>query len=1626
MPEFTGNYFNTRLVEAAGEGALNEVELCLARGADINTKDSYGMTPLYKAVLFGQYQIVEFLMNQHEIPDLEATGEDGETPLWRAATMPDERFLDLLLNKGANVNFKGRGGITPLYRAVLWNCDKAVKRILWENPGIEIRDDDGETPLWRAVTEGNKTTVNLLLRSNADVNVKTPNGATALLQAAICNEADIAEILLDNGARLGAVDAEGDSELSHAAFHGNLQLAESLLKKGADVGTANEVGMTPFLWAARGGHEPVGHLLLLEKADPAAADNDGYTALHWSSISGSVAFTELVLKDGAPVDVDQQSGPRLTIEDKQPETKIVPTKTGVGIESKSKAGETALHIASVNGSEDVVAVLLRNGANINTRDAAQWTALHHASKYGHTKTMELLLNRKAALLTAKNSDGNTALHLASDKKGEGPIALLLKHLSEGVRNIIAEKNLNGETALAIATDAGNKTIVQLLVNNEADISLEEMESGQKWPKMERPNPKQVEAIGALLLDIEFNLEESTKKTLYWAARNGHITLVRKLRTHAALRDTLYWAAVGGQENIIEMLLHEYEKTDPKMILSDDAGPKSVLAAARNGHEQVVQQLLRKMMGFSGIGFIDTRTLSLTKSWTPLHWAVNYNDPRAVEVVRYMLMNGANPEATIGDEGEGVLTAVNMARRLKDGFHLVRTIVSLLETPLRLPRKPIQLVEPHLGPGGLQEVCKRVHANIIDFYPSDGRFYTLERKSAVYDIIYKEGPEKIMSQARDNWNIKLQQRFRWIHIPANNWIWVEDLMRRISYESKQSAGEYTRLRHFVEQNRREHLGKTQCRFMYPALTFENKDFHTGGGANITTLQNQAKKEELGKIKKPKGSQKPENPPEPKTNKTGAVANTSKGIVAGPVQPRGQYGGPTNLYMSDATKERGGKEVRGNLQDVEDRVQLTTIKDNSVTKNDKETKNLERRAEQPEPKQHHTNDQPNKEVPRSGQGESMCEPATVHLEGCRMALCLPYLTFRTVKAHRKLRQAIRLAEEVHRISPKSKNPQENAVLEDFVRPARLALLTNAIMQGNNLLEKTLCDSKRLKLGSCTCDELQRLREAIASINTNDNTSLESKENLKSIEKCLKELRMENTPSEVLEWRERLQDSIDIVKQGMKNRQNDSKTNGLYQQYLRPGEEKGIHTSRSIDQYYYSSLADTSRRDADQVVRRYQTRKWEEEAEHNHGSNSKTPDDDSNFQMGMVDQLWLWVIDDKTVVTCFPKSCGGETKESSRRELVDKIRLHIHEDTRPEISSIYHLATVITSLCAGFIEDCHASLPDGPESFLHMFSGSISIVTDEEVRCFEVFKREISKHEDPHEMDDTSSHSHGLDLQKDIKLLEEIKDIRDELNILHSILEDQEDLLQRLSTLISQPDTVAEQKIEKDPVLNYYRERSDIKLRIEKIRKLQMDAGTAYNSLNHLLDLKQKNANIMEAAQARIQTEQTFKQSIETTKQGRTILVFTIVTIIFLPMSFLSSFFALNIKSFPHADGNLLYTSDWIFSRIFGTSAALTIPLVLIAIYINKLLDLFGPGPRASQNKGPKQPSSPITQRLKNVVPKTSGTSGLTQLRAKLKPKFIYRRHRASPQAESRIERGEGKPSKVVVAQSEEILTGDSSEK
>jgi hypothetical protein len=101
--------------------------------------------------------------------------------------------------------------------------------------------------------------------------------------------------------------------------------------------------------------------------------------------------------------------------------------------------------------------------------------------------------------------------------------------------------------------------------------------------------------------------------------------------------------------------------------------------------------------------------------------------------------------------------------------------------------------------------------------------------------------------------------------------------------------------------------------------------------------------------------------------------------------------------------------------------------------------------------------------------------------------------------------------------------------------------------------------------------------------------------------------------------------------------------------------------------------------------------------------------------------------------------------------------------------------------------------------------------------------------------------------------------------------------------------------------------------------------------MLDLKQKHANAFEARFAR-------DQAAGTARQSQTIMVFTIVTIVFLPLSFIAAFFAINVREFPRLDGQSSLPLAYVSKYMFGIGFAVSIPLVVIALSLDDIGDMF----------------------------------------------------------------------------------------
>lgn len=403
----------------------------------------------------------------------------------------------------------------------------------------------------------------------------------------------------------------------------------------------------------------------------------------------------------------------------------------------------------------------------------------------------------------------------------------------------------------------------------------------------------------------------------------------------------------------------------------------------------------------------------------------------------------------------------------------------------------------------------------------------------------------------------------------------------------------------------------------------------------------------------------------------------------------------------------------------------------------------------------------------------------------------------------------------------------------------------------------------------------------------------------------------------------------------------------------ESTDLHPRRTLDQFKHHG-DNTETQDADQVVYRYCLR------------------NNQDLKIFMVDQLWLIILGD-LLITCFP-----ERWDQPRRDplnLFDGIIEDVNSTTRPPVRSVYELATLVTERCNG-IFDRH-QLGHDEYLFAEMFELSIGLLHRKETALFRRFKndsvaaahrlrpqgRSLALYE-PQSVDmqaayaseqylhmaeqqnlpgafDESTWSDPdskadaflnrlLSIDEEAALLVECKDIEDELEILASVLRQQRQVLTDMEALF-RGSRMLSSPLRLDLYKKINEQQRQVDLDILDLERMAKQARSVNDNLTQVLDLKQKHASAVEARFQRVQAQ-------ETARQGRTIMVFTIVTIVFLPLSFLASFFALNIIEFPRPAGSQGGTSQlhlgWVIKYILGIGLGLSVPLIGLAFVVGDI--------------------------------------------------------------------------------------------
>jgi len=258
------------ILEAAGHHDAAAVSKLIKSGADVNTSDNAGYTPLMYAVLTSDTDIMKLLIGAGANVNTKTTEGDTALTLDAGNWEDDPTIAKMLLDAGADVNAQGKDANTALHRAVYKNQVAVTEFLLGRGAKTELKNKDGQTPL---------------IASNIKFSYETESTAK------------IVESLLAHGADPEAKDSYGCTAIFNAIEGGNIGAISALIKHGADVNATGKVyGVTEqsvlgytldqyrMLYSYRNNCEKLKEIAAILQANGADLNTSEYTNAYFRKI----------------------------------------------------------------------------------------------------------------------------------------------------------------------------------------------------------------------------------------------------------------------------------------------------------------------------------------------------------------------------------------------------------------------------------------------------------------------------------------------------------------------------------------------------------------------------------------------------------------------------------------------------------------------------------------------------------------------------------------------------------------------------------------------------------------------------------------------------------------------------------------------------------------------------------------------------------------------------------------------------------------------------------------------------------------------------------------------------------------------------------------------------------------------------------------------------------------------------------------------------------------------------------------------------------------------------------------------------------------------------------------------
>ncbi len=564
----------TPLMIAADKQNLSIVSKLLNKGANPNAKNKNGLTAfiaasapyrpndnvrnliaskqtnishnnvatrnmIFSAVIDDDFEAIKTLANAGI--NFNYIDKIGTFPLYRSKSA---KMTQLLIDSGADVNFKSRTGKTALFAASINTAPLLIKKGI----NIDAKDFAGNT----ALMENEYLDVQkLLINNKANINAKNNEGQTALMLAKFGRK----KFFLDQGADFTLKDIYGHTVLHYAVKEGEGEIIKLLLSKGANINSQTDDGYTPLMIAILVNTLKMKSidyfkLLITENSQLNLKNKHGYTAFILANKNNNTKLTSLLAQKGAdtsitPANIDLQS---LALshssegtydiakyylehpENRELSPLIQAAKEGDSAAVKSfllqyppekvlnyRLFSSAFILSFIEGHDKIVQIFLDHGITPSIQNSSTFSAIMMSKDLqekmkGREKIYEKIMNITKA-------HPSYVLKLAG--------SLSLKELKKAVKenNDLMYKDIRGRTTLMYAitdnnaNDLKNVEMLNYLLQNKVDINAQDKEG--KTALMFAVTKRCPSAVEFLLKNgADINIQDNAGNTALMYAVSG--------------------------------------------------------------------------------------------------------------------------------------------------------------------------------------------------------------------------------------------------------------------------------------------------------------------------------------------------------------------------------------------------------------------------------------------------------------------------------------------------------------------------------------------------------------------------------------------------------------------------------------------------------------------------------------------------------------------------------------------------------------------------------------------------------------------------------------------------------------------------------------------------------------------------------------------------------------------------------------------------------------------------------------------------------------------------------------------------------------------------------------------------